>query len=319
MSLMQEIEMNSMETRQPHSSQKEAMKKISEFSGESNENDIDEWLFDLNNLFSLMKLKDETKILETMGKLTGPALRWYQENLRSFINWNDAEKALRDRFKEFTSHSQLMHDFFRMHQEANQSVISFYENVIRKYRKARQFITEQQVITVLQTGVKDSLKEHLIRNEQDIKKPEEWLQFAREEEYIQKRIQQQRINSYSEPKNQAFFEPLLPTATIQPKLMNIQSSNQQPFTSQHYYKKQYQQLPSSTNNRIFRQQNNYSNLKQNQNNYPDKKIQQLDQCLVCNRTNHSTIKCFFKKNNGCFKCGQSNHKICDCPQRHFFD
>ncbi|CAF3319330.1 unnamed protein product [Rotaria sp. Silwood2] len=206
-----------------------------------------------------------------------------------------------------------------MHQEANQSVISFYENVIRKYRKARQFITEQQVITVLQTGVKDSLEEHLIRNEQDIKKPEEWLQFAREEEYIQKRIQQQRINSYSEPKNQAFFEPLLPTATIQPKLMNIQSSNQQSFTSHHYYKKQYQQLPSSTNNRIFHKQNNYSNLKQNQNNYPDKKIQQLDQCLVCNRTNHSTIKCFFKKDNGCFKCGQSNHQIRDCPQRHFFD
>ncbi|CAF2947838.1 unnamed protein product [Rotaria sp. Silwood2] len=55
MSLMQEIETNSMETRQIHSSQKEAMKKISEFSGESNENDIDEWLFDLNNIFSLMK------------------------------------------------------------------------------------------------------------------------------------------------------------------------------------------------------------------------------------------------------------------------
>ncbi|CAF2947854.1 unnamed protein product, partial [Rotaria sp. Silwood2] len=103
-----------------------------------------------------------------------------------------------------------------MHQEANQSVISFYENVIRKYRKARQFITEQQVITVLQTGVKDSLEEHLIRNEQDIKKPEEWLQFAREEEYIQKRIQQQSNSLYSETKNKIFFESILPTATIQP-------------------------------------------------------------------------------------------------------
>ncbi|CAF1394026.1 unnamed protein product [Rotaria sordida] len=100
---MQEMEMNSMEIRQLHLSRKEVMKKISELSGESNETDIDEWLFGLNNLFSLMKLKDETKILEIMSKLTGPALRWYQENLRSFINWNDAEKALRDRFKEFRS------------------------------------------------------------------------------------------------------------------------------------------------------------------------------------------------------------------------
>ncbi|CAF4586326.1 unnamed protein product, partial [Rotaria sp. Silwood2] len=99
---MQEMETTPMEVRQIYSSQKEVMKKIAEFSGEADEIDIDEWIFYLNNLFSLMKLKDETKIIETMGKLTGPALRWYQENLRSFINWNDTEKALRDRFKEFT-------------------------------------------------------------------------------------------------------------------------------------------------------------------------------------------------------------------------
>jgi hypothetical protein len=53
-------ETTSMETRQLHSSQKEALKKILEFSGESNELDIDEWLFDLTNLYSLMKLNDET-------------------------------------------------------------------------------------------------------------------------------------------------------------------------------------------------------------------------------------------------------------------
>ena len=61
---MTSIEMTSMEARQLHSSQKEAMKKIIEFSGEANDLDIDEWLYDLTNLFSLMKLKDETKILE---------------------------------------------------------------------------------------------------------------------------------------------------------------------------------------------------------------------------------------------------------------
>ncbi|CAF4331876.1 unnamed protein product, partial [Rotaria magnacalcarata] len=63
---MQEIETNSMEIRQLHSSKKQAIKKIIEFSGESNEMDIDEWLYDLNNLISLMKLIDETRILETM-------------------------------------------------------------------------------------------------------------------------------------------------------------------------------------------------------------------------------------------------------------
>jgi len=140
---MTSIETTSMKNRQLHSSQKEAMKKIAEFSGESSELDVDEWLFDLTNLFSLMKLKDETKILETMGKLTGPALRWYQENLTSFTSWNSAEKALRDRFKKFTSDSELMQEFFQIQQEENESITAFYENVIRKYRKVKKFITEK--------------------------------------------------------------------------------------------------------------------------------------------------------------------------------
>ena len=93
------------------------MKKIMEFSGESNELDIDEWLLDLTNLYTVMQFNDQTKILETMGKLTGPALRWYQENLRSFTSWNDTENALRKRFKEFTSTSQLLQDLFCTHQQ----------------------------------------------------------------------------------------------------------------------------------------------------------------------------------------------------------
>ncbi|CAF3991441.1 unnamed protein product [Rotaria sp. Silwood1] len=279
-----------METRQLHSSQKEAMKKIAEFSGEDNELDIDEWLFDLNNLFSVMKLKDETRNLERMGKLTGPALRWYQENLQSFTNWRE-----------------------------NQSVISFYENVIRKYRKYRQFITEQQVITVLPNDVKNSLKQHLIRNERDIKKPEQWLQVAREEEYIQKRLQQKINSSNHEPKNTPFFEHTLPTATIQPTSTNVHPSNQQPFTSRHYYKKEHQQQSTSTNNRTYSKQSNYLTSQHNRKDYPGNKTQQSNPCLICNKNNHTTTKCFYKKNNGCFKCGQSNHQIRDCPQQHFFE
>ncbi|CAF5161775.1 unnamed protein product, partial [Rotaria sp. Silwood1] len=56
MSFMQEMETTPMEARQIYLSQKEVMKKIAEFSGEADEIDIDEWIFDLNNLFSLMKL-----------------------------------------------------------------------------------------------------------------------------------------------------------------------------------------------------------------------------------------------------------------------
>ncbi|CAF1349706.1 unnamed protein product [Adineta steineri] len=283
-----------MDLRQLHSSQKEAMKKIMEFSGESNELDIDEWLTDLTNLFGLMKLKDETKILETMGKLTGSALRWYQENLGSFTKWEDAEKALRDRFKEFTSYSQLMQDFIQIQQEENQSVTSFYEHVMRKYKKAKQYITEQQVITVLQTGVKNSMKEYLIRNEKNINDPEEWLQYAREEEHIQKRIQQQRSNMGLETTAQPFFDPVMSVTTFQPKSSNNQLSNRYTSTT-NYHNKQYNR---PANNDTYSTQNNNQDVRSTRKNDWKNTTAKPNPCLICNRTNHPTTKCFYKKEKG---------------------
>ena len=103
-----------------------------------------------------------------MGKLTGLALRWYRENLHLVITWENAEQSLRNRFKKYTTNCQLWHDFFRTRQAKNQSVIAFYENVIKKYRKGKRCITEEQLISVLQTGVKKSLRVHLTRKGKDI-------------------------------------------------------------------------------------------------------------------------------------------------------
>ncbi|CAF2564518.1 unnamed protein product [Rotaria sp. Silwood2] len=37
-------------------------------------------------------------------------------------------------------------------------------------------------------------------------------------------------------------------------------------------------------------------------------------CSVCQRINHRTIDCYYKKPYGCYKCGQSDHHIRDCSQ-----
>ncbi|CAF3433443.1 unnamed protein product [Rotaria socialis] len=165
-----------------------------------------------------------------------------------------------------------MQEFVHIHQEENQSVTSFYEHVIRKYRKARQCITEQQVITVLQTGVKNSLKEYLIRNEKDITKPDEWLQYARQEEYIQKRTQQQRNNFYSETTNQPFFEPMLQTTTIQSRSLNAKSLGQQPITPHHNYQQQHQHTAKFNNNRMNEKQIRHPNIKSSRPSYPETKM-----------------------------------------------
>lgn len=282
------MQMSSMESRQLHSGQQEALKKIPEFSGEDNEQDIDEWLFDLTNLFSFMRINDETKVLETMGKLTGPALKWYQQHLPEFESWEQIEEALQERFKEPTSDSHLVREFLQLYQEENQSIISFYELVVRKYRRIRKFITEQQVITVLQNGVKNSLKEHLIRKEREADSLEKWLQLAREEEYIQKRLQQN-----SEDVGRLKPEPLLPAATINTRPMRPNHA----MDGRRPNERKYEQWRKK----------------------PDKNDQQKKKCLVCNRQNHSTNQCLYKKESGCYKCGQSDHQIRNCPKRRFFE
>ena len=313
------MEFTSMDLRQLHSSQQEAMKKIIEFSGEPNESDIDEWLYDLTNLFTVMKLKDETRIIITMGKLIGPALRWYQANLTSFDSWKSAEDALRNRFKTFTSDSQLMQEFFQLHQEEYQSITSFYENVIQKYKRSKGLITEQQAITVLQTGVKQTLKEHLIRNEQDITKLDDWLELAKEEEHIQKRIQQQRNGFYSEATTEPFFDSMVSTATIQPKPSNTQIPRPIIPKQSNFDPTRRQQRHKFEQTRTFKPFNNHRDDQHKQEPYSYWKTQQADSCLICHRKNHPTSKCYYKKEQGCFKCGQSNHRLRDCPQQHFFD
>lgn len=304
----------SMDVRQLHSSQQEALRRIVEFSGESNEPDIDEWLYDLTNLFTLMKLKDETRILETMGKLNGSALRWYQEHLTAFDCWQTAEQALRDRFQEFTSDSQLMQEFFQLRQEENQTINSFYETVIRKSKRAKKLITEQQVITVLQAGVKNSIREHLIRNEKEITKPDEWLRIAKEEEYIQKRIQQQRHTEHHDTTTKPYFEPVLSAAAVpyrpsSTRPQERQTQRQYPFNTQPRHQWNHSRMPPHHNaERTYRRPM-----------HTEGTTQHGKACLICNRRNHTTMNCMYKKPEGCFKCGQSNHRIRDCPQRHFFE
>ncbi|CAF1521643.1 unnamed protein product, partial [Rotaria sordida] len=47
---------------------------------------------------------------------------------------------------------------------------------------------------------------------------------------------------------------------------------------------------------------------------PTQHTSQRRPCDVCQRINHRTIDCYYKKLYGYFKCGQSNHHIRDCPQ-----
>ncbi|CAF1541480.1 unnamed protein product, partial [Adineta ricciae] len=238
-----------------------------------------------------------------MGKLTGSALRWYQENLTLFDSWKEAEDALHNRFRTSASIGQLIQEFFQLRQEEEQSVTSFYDMVMRKYRQLGKSITENQIITVLQAGVKRSLKEHLFRNEVNMSRPDEWLIWARDEERVQRRIQQ-RITPPRAETRKPYFEPTLSTAAIQ------QQSSANPPSGNHTrrsYRRYENRTHTGGNTRAYehdsRNQNN--NQYQRQQTNSKQATRKPRPCLVCNRTNHSTMECFHKKKDGCFRCGQS--------------
>ncbi|CAF4384057.1 unnamed protein product, partial [Rotaria magnacalcarata] len=41
-------------------------------------------------------------------------------------------------------------------------------------------------------------------------------------------------------------------------------------------------------------------------------------CSICQRINHRTNVCYYKKSHGCYKCGQPDHQIRDCPQNFIY-
>ncbi|CAF2070203.1 unnamed protein product, partial [Rotaria magnacalcarata] len=104
-----------------------------------------------------------------------------------------------------------------------------------------------------------------------ITKPDEWLQYARQEEYIQKRIQQQRNNFYSETTNQPFFQPMLQTATIQSRSLNAKPLGQQQITPHHYYQQQHQHISKFNNNRMNEKQTRHPNIQSSRSSYPETK------------------------------------------------
>ncbi|CAF1291014.1 unnamed protein product [Rotaria magnacalcarata] len=123
---------------------------------------------------------------------------------------------------------------------------------------------------------------------------------------MQKRIQQQRNNFYSKTTNQPFFEPMVQTATIQSRLLNAKPLGQQPTTPHHYYQKQHQHTSKFNNNRTNEKQIQHPTIKSSRPSYPETKMHRSDSCLICNRKNHSTMNCFYKKSNGCSNCSTLN-------------
>ncbi|CAF4670770.1 unnamed protein product, partial [Rotaria magnacalcarata] len=37
-------------------------------------------------------------------------------------------------------------------------------------------------------------------------------------------------------------------------------------------------------------------------------MRQYGPCSICQRNNHLTIDCYYKKPFGCYQCGQSDHR-----------
>ena len=62
-------ELNWTETRQMHSGRKEVMRKLGDYSRDSDAIDVEEWQFELTNLFASMKLKDKARVSEPYSEL----------------------------------------------------------------------------------------------------------------------------------------------------------------------------------------------------------------------------------------------------------
>ena len=110
------------------------------------------------------------------------------------------------------------------------------------------------------------------------------MNFAKEEESIQRRLHQQHNNSHAEPTAQPIFEPMLPTATIQPRTFN-RFPRKHMNTTHNPNQYQHRQAHKFEHNQTYKKLNHNQTYEQNQLIKFGKKEQKVNSCLICNRKN----------------------------------
>jgi hypothetical protein len=191
-------------------------------------------------------------------------------------------------------------------------------------------MSQKMMIAWLQNGMKDSLKTQIKRQMKLLSEParttQAFLKIAKDEQELQEENlpESEPTSSYAPYFANAVSTMLQQTKNEPPNTLyhRYHTSKTTPYRSNTPY--QQQRNVNSSQQRSIASQPKPSAFQRNKQqmhvendisfNSLNLNARKVNPCLICHQNNHRTIDCYYKKSSGCFKSGQSDHRVRDCPQ-----
>lgn len=270
-----------------------ALKELQKFTGDPTQK-VTHFINAIEQLRFFSPLNDVMLHSIATLKLGGSAFNWYDNNKDSLHSWSLLKTNLLARFKPSLSAAKTQLKDRR--QQPGESLLVYYDDVIDLCKQVDEDMPLHMIVDYLQDGVRNELKIHIKRRMKtltDTPSPAQFLTIARDEEELLQEL------SHQQP-------PIINTA--QPYFAHITAATNTPSTRTNH----------STNGSYYAGQSSHLTHTLNpSNSFTSRSATsqaQFRPCIICNRSNHRTINCYYKQPSGCYKCGASDHVVHKCPQ-----
>lgn len=295
---------------------RECLSNLEKFN-DNEERKILQFINSLERIGKMINANDNILHCMCTAKLDGEAKRWYENNT-SLTEWTSLKSALLERFTQSDSSSRAFEQLKERKQKSDETITSYYDDIIKLCRDYDPSMSHRMKVSWLENGIKDSLKIPIKRQMKLLAEEERtiqaFLKIAKDEQELQH-------NSSPDTETTSAHIPYFTNAvsTTQPPAEN--STSRSTTTAKYHWdrsnqRSRLQRSPTyqpTTANRSYephrhRPQHTNSSYGSRRN------TRKFTPCIICQRENHRTIDCHQKQSNGCYKCGQSDHRIRDCPE-----
>ncbi|CAF3845113.1 unnamed protein product [Adineta steineri] len=224
--------------------------------------DVKQWLEDLEQLFETAQIPDMHKLDLVPYTLKGEALRWYKNNKKTITTWNEFVQELKEAFLSPFYEELAFKKLESYTQGINQSIRSFYNEVLKLCADADPTMTESTKMKHLLNKAKPTIQFEIRR-----KRPtstRQFLEFAKE---IEELFQLSNIDTTIATVNYTPTNQVTTTVTSARVPFSNPNSSIRPFFDRQKSNYEYNNNKDNRSNYNSKYNNNYDN---NYNNNYDK-------------------------------------------------